>query len=155
MNEQANIDLVRQCYDAFQKGDIQAILGHLDPEVDWQLTETEGLAFTGKRHGLDQVAGFFRQVDELMALRSFEPREFIARGHRVVVLGHYDWVVRQSGAGFGSDWVQVFSVADGKITQFEEYSDTARLADAFGVAGMRAAHEAMMQEAGHAAPQIH
>lgn len=155
MNEQANIDLVRQCYDAFQRGDIHAVLTHLDPGIDWHLPETEGIAFTGRRHGAEQVGEFFRQVGEQMELQSFTPRDFIAQGDRVVALGHYDWMVRKTGAGFGSEWVHVFTVRDGRITDFQEFIDTARLADAFGVAGMRAAHEAMKQEAGHAAPQLH
>src|ERR1035438_1131236 len=33
----SNIDTVKQMYEAFGRGDVPAIIGHLDPNVEWDL----------------------------------------------------------------------------------------------------------------------
>ena len=139
MGEQANIELVKKAYDAFQKGDINGVLALADPDVDWKLPDMEGIPFSGSRRGLGEVAEFFRQVDELMQLRSFTPREFIAQGDRVIVLGYYDWVIRKTGATLGAEWVHSFTIRNGKLIALEEFTDTAKVLEAFGLAGAGAA----------------
>ena len=42
--------------------------------------------------------------------RHSAPREFIAQGDKVVVLGHGAWTTRDTGRDFESDWVHVFTV---------------------------------------------
>jgi ketosteroid isomerase-like protein len=61
----------------------------------------------------------------------FEPREFIAQGDKVVSLGHYRWRVKTTGREFSSDFAHVFTVRDGKIVSFQEYTDTASAARAY------------------------
>ena len=153
MDEQANIERVKQAYDAFQKGDINSLLATMDENIDWKLPDMEGIPFSGARHGRARVQEFFRQIDESMQLRSFTPREFIAQGDRVIVLGHYEWVVRSTGAAVGIEWVHAFTLRNGKLTAFEEFIDTARVLDAFGLAGAGAARAAGA-EAGRA-PSVH
>jgi ketosteroid isomerase-like protein len=124
MNEQANIDLVKQCYDAYSKGDIQRLLGCIAQDVDWELPFVEAVPFSGRRHGLDQVAEFFRQMDQLQEAREMQPRDFIANGDRVIVMGHYEWIVKSTGAQYGGDFSHVFTIANGKIVNFKEYTDS-------------------------------
>ncbi|MFL6674281.1 MAG: nuclear transport factor 2 family protein [Massilia sp.] len=131
MNEQTNIDLVRQCYDDFLRGDIPQVLSHFAQDIDWELTAVESIPFTGKRRGLDQVAGFFREMNELQEFRDFRPLEFIAQGDRVVVLGHYRVAVKATGAEFDSDWTHVFTIDGGKFVKFREFSDTHKAALAY------------------------
>ena len=61
----------------------------------------------------------------------FEPREFIAQGDRVVVLGYYSGKGRTTGRSFGTNWAMVFTVKEGKVTGFHEYFDTENLGGAF------------------------
>lgn len=131
MNEQTNIDLVKQCYDDFIRGDIQRVLSHFAQDVDWELPAVESIPFSGKRHGIDQVAEFFRQMNELQEFREFRPSEFIAQGDRVVVLGHYRVAVKATGAEFESDWSHVFRVAGGKFATFREFTDSHKAAKAY------------------------
>ena len=58
-------------------------------------------------------------------------REFVAQGDKVVVLGHYVWHVKATGKEWESDFVHALSVRDGKMTRFQEYTDTAAFGDAF------------------------
>lgn len=131
MNEQANIDVIRQVYHAFVNGDNQGLLSFMAPDIAWEEPEVPNLPFAGKRQGRENVAEFFRMVAAHQQLRDFRPGEFIAQGDRVVVLGHYEWTVRANGADWGSDWVQVFTVRDGKITAFRELTDTHRVVEAY------------------------
>lgn len=131
MNEQANIGLLKQAYDAYGKGDIQRLLGMLAQDIDWELPDVEGIPFTGKRHGIAQVAEFFRILAECQEPREFTPDRFIAQDDQVVVLGHAAFVVKATGAGFSGDWCHVFRIAGGKVASFREYDDTHQAALAY------------------------
>lgn len=131
MNEQANIDTIRQVYHAFVNGDSQGLLSFMAQDIAWGVPEVPNLPFAGKLQGRDNVAEFFRMVAAHQQLRDFRPIEFIAQGDRVVVLGHYEWTVRANGADWGSDWVHIFTVRDGKITAFREQAYTHRAVEAY------------------------
>lgn len=131
MNEQDNVSLVRQGYEAFGKGDIQRLLGLFSPDIDWELPEVEGISFTGKRHGIDQVADFFRQLGEQQDARAFVTGEFIGQGDKVVVLGHGAWTVKATGHEYSDEFCHVFTVRDDKVVGFKEYSDTYKMAMAY------------------------
>lgn len=133
MNEQANIELIRQVYDAFINGDSERLLSYLAQDIAWEEADVPGLPFAGKRQGRENVADFFRMVAAAQQLRDFRPAEFIAQGERVVVLGHYEWTVRATGADWGSDWVHIFTVRDGKVVAFREQTDTHRAVEAYQV----------------------
>ena len=52
---QANVEIVQQAYGFFQTGDLPALLGRMDPNVEWQLFEIPNVRISGTRHGRDQV----------------------------------------------------------------------------------------------------
>ena len=131
MSEQDNVAVVRRAYEDFKGGDIKGILDSLTDDVDWRLPEIEGASFSGARKGRESVGGFFSQLAESQETVSFEPREFVAQGDKVVALGTYRWRVKKNGREYGGDWAHIFTVRDGKIAGFHEYMDTAAAADAF------------------------
>ncbi|WP_198117171.1 nuclear transport factor 2 family protein [Massilia rhizosphaerae] len=139
MNEQANIGLLKQAYDAYDKGDIPRLLGLLAQDIEWELPEVEGIPFTGKRHGVSQVADFFRVLADCQDTREFRADRFIGQDDQVVVLGHGTFTVKATGAEYGSDWCHVIRVAGGKIASFREYADTHRAAQAYQGQGAGAA----------------
>ena len=131
MSEQENIKIAQQAYDNFKSGDIQSLLGLLSDDAVWQLPEIENVPFAGKRRGREQVAQFFATLADAQEARQFEPKEFIAQGDKVAVLGRYEWRVKSTGREYGGDWAHVFTVRDGKIVGFHEYTDTAAAAAAY------------------------
>ena len=131
MSEQDNVAVVRRAYDNFKGGDIGGILDSLTDDVDWRLPEIEGASFSGARRGRESVGGFFSQLAESQETVSFEPREFVAQGDKVVALGTYRWRVKRTGREYGGDWAHVFTVRDGKIAGFHEYMDSAAARAAF------------------------
>jgi ketosteroid isomerase-like protein len=124
MNEQENINLVEQCYAAFLRGDIQSLLTRFTEDIDWELPLIEEAPFSGKRHGHQQVQEFFQSLDSMQEAKQFEPKEFIAQGNKVVVLGHYAWEIKSTKAQFDSDWTHIFTIRDGKIARFREFLDS-------------------------------
>lgn len=128
MSEQANVQAVQEAYAAFKRGDIQTILDRLSKDVEWVAPGVGPVA--GTYHGPGEVTRFFQLVGEISDFSSFEPEEYIAQGDRVVVLGHYKATVRDTGRVYDCDWAMAFAFRDGKISKFQEYTDTAALAAA-------------------------
>ena len=139
MSEQDNVKTVQQAYASFKNGDIQTLLGLMSDEVGWQLPEIDNVPFSGSRQGREGVKQFFSMLADSQDVQSFEPREFIAQGDKVVALGSYRWRVKSTGREFGGDWAHVFTVLDGKITGFQEYMDTAAAVAAYTEVGKGAA----------------
>jgi ketosteroid isomerase-like protein len=152
MNEQANIALLKQAYDAFDKGDIPRLLGIFAQDIEWDTPEVEGIPFSGKRHGIDQVAEFFRVMGDCQEAREFKPDRFIAQDDQVIVFGHCTFLVKATKAEYNDEWCHVFSVAGGKVTTFKEYTDTHKAALAYQPKGAALGAAA---GAGTSRPAIH
>ncbi len=131
MGEQENTELVQRIYGSFRDGDIPAMLDALSEDVEWVVPEVEGVPGRGTWRGPEQVGEFFRILSDTQEPRQLELREFVAQGDKVVVLGHYVWHVKATGKEWESDFVHALSVRDGKVTRFQEYTDTAVFGDAF------------------------
>jgi hypothetical protein len=131
MNEQQNLQTVQQTCAAFVRGDIQAILGNVAPDVEWVFPGPKQVPFAGTFRGPEQVAQLFALVGENLEFEQYEPREFIAQGDKVVVLGQDRYRVRSTGGSAGGEWVAAFTLRDGKIARHHYYCDTAALEAAF------------------------
>ena len=131
MSEQDNVEVIRRAYQHFKSGDIDALMGQMSEYVDWLLPEIQGAPFAGARKGRGQVSEFFTSLADSQDSVSFEPREFVAQGEKVVALGTYNWRVKSNGREYGGDWAHVFTVRDGQIAGFHEYMDSAQAEAAF------------------------
>ena len=125
MSEQDSVAVVRRAYENFKGGDIGGILDSLTDDVDWRLPEMAHVPFAGGRSGRERVGGFFAELADSQESLSFEPREFVAQGDKVVALGSYRWRVKKNGREYGGDFAHAFTVRDGKIAGFHEYMDSA------------------------------
>jgi uncharacterized protein len=76
------------------------------------------------------VQKFFGIIADTQSATDFSPRDFHATGDKVFVLGHYDWTFRKTGKTVSADWVHIFTIKDGKVTSFDEFTDTAQFAEA-------------------------
>lgn len=132
-----NLDVIRGGYEAFGRGDINALLELFDDQIHWVTPGPPELATSGKRTGRQAVAQFFAAVNEVFDIQRFEPKEFIAQGDRIVVLGEEAARVRSTGKLVELDWVHVFTMSNGKVVAFQEFFDTAAV-----VAALSGAHAA-------------
>ena len=96
---QANIEIAKNCYAAFVSGNIPAILAVLADDVEW-INPGKGVPTEGTRRSVEEVARFFEMVGSTWNFTSFEPREYVANGETVVVVGSYAGTARATGKPF-------------------------------------------------------
>jgi uncharacterized protein len=123
MSEHDNQAVVKRGYEAFGRGDIEALLALLDENVEWVTPGPSDLPTAGRRRGHQQVAEFFRVVNSVFEVQRFEPEVFVSEGDRVVVLGSETSRVKQTGKVLDMRWAHAFTVRNGKVAAFEEYLD--------------------------------
>jgi len=134
MQEAENIKIVQDAYAAFGRGDIQSILDRLDDGIVWKgvYGAAPHVPTSGERRSKAQVGEFFKQVAENVKFSRFEPKEFIATGDKVVALGHYT-ATTPIGKTFDADFAMVFTLRNGKVSEFQEFTDSAALNAAYAV----------------------
>jgi uncharacterized protein len=120
-----NIDLVRRSYVAFERGDLDAVLADMHPEIEWH--QAQGLPHGGLYHGVDEVRrNVFEPLDaSWWSEFSATPDQFLDAGPEIVVLGRYRGVAKVTGKLLDVPFVHVWTVADGKATRFRQFLDTA------------------------------
>jgi ketosteroid isomerase-like protein len=127
----ANIAFAQSLYAAFQRGDIATIAGAALPDTVWQTHgRTKDHPAIGVHKGPQGIQSFFGLVAETQDVAAFTPREFYAAGDKVFVRGHYAWTIRKTGKPVSAEWLHMFTVRDGKLLAFEEFTDTAAFAEA-------------------------
>lgn len=135
MAEQENLQIIRDAYAAFVRGDVAEVLACLTDDVVWDTLGPPQIPYGGVFHGKDGVAEFFSVLAESDEVQAFEPQRFFADGDMVVVLGHYEATVKATGNPAETDWVQTFKFRDGKVAEYCEYFDSAKYAEAYEPAG--------------------
>ena len=131
MNDRQNLDVVRTVYAAFDRGDVEAILAQLDPEVSWRTPGAPDLPSGGLRHGIPAVREFFPLLLNTFDVAEFQPQDFLAAGDKVVVLGTSREGPKGSGRLVDFRWVHVFTFRNGRIVAFEEPADVSELVAEF------------------------
>jgi ketosteroid isomerase-like protein len=138
MSEQQNVDVVRRAYEAFGRGDIEALLNLLDDNIEWSAPGPADLPTAGRRRGRQQVAEFFKALNENFEFDRFEPTTFIAQGEHVVVLGEETYRIRRTGTAITAQWAHAAVVRHGRIVTFTDYADVSATVDALRAAAVQA-----------------
>jgi uncharacterized protein len=131
MSEQDNKQVVQAILEAFGRGDMAGLLGHVAEDVVWNAPGSSGVPYYGGRRGHEGVKEFFQQLGSNVTFESFEPGAFIAEGDKVVVLGRERGRVGKTGKTFDNDWALVFTLDGGKVANFFLYENTSAIAEAF------------------------
>ncbi len=134
MNERTKVGVVQQAYEAFGRGDIPAVLDLLTDDVEWTLQGPSVIPFAGTFRGREGIVEFYSLVGETLEFEQFEPREFVAQGDVVVVVGYERSVVKQTGRRFEQEWAHVYTLRDDKIATGRFFENTAAEVEAFTAA---------------------
>lgn len=119
-----SISLVRALYAAFANGDMEHFVGALDGDIEWD--EAAGFPLIGGRHvGVDAVVGVLSSLPRDWDAMWFEPREFLADGDLVVVLGDTGATWRATGASYTTPFAHRWRLRDNKVIGWRAYLDTA------------------------------
>lgn len=119
-----DVNTVRGAYEAFDRGDVPAVMGILDAEVQWH-EPGGGNAPSGTFIGADAVsADVFGAILENFDEYSAQPAEVSDEGDRVIVRGRFKGR-NKNGAVLDTGFVHVFDMSDGKVVGFENKIDDA------------------------------
>ena len=119
------IAIVRRSYEAFARGDLDAVVADMAPEIEWE--QAQGLPHGGLYRGLDEVRrNVFEPLDrDWWSEFSAVPGEFLDAGGDVVVLGRYRGTAKGTGRRLDVPFVHVWTLRDGRATRFRQFLDTA------------------------------
>jgi len=117
----AALDVAKQVYERFAEGDIDGFLALCAEDIEWVVNGPAILEKCRAYSGIDGVRDFLAILDRTWAFSSFAPREFIAGGDKVVVLGEEAGTDKATGQAFRNRWAHVFTVHDGRISSFREF----------------------------------
>jgi ketosteroid isomerase-like protein len=127
MSTQENVETVKKFFAAIGRGDKPGLLALSSEDIEWIIPgEDWPLAGTYRGHaGLEDLLQKSGMLET-----STEPREFIAQGDRVLVVGFASGKIIATNKTFEDDWVFAITVRNGKLTNIREYIDTQALARA-------------------------
>jgi ketosteroid isomerase-like protein len=129
--EEENIGIVKRLYDAYKRHDISSVLDMFTDDAVLHGPAPAGvLPWGGIYDGRGRIADFFKALGESLEPHQFELRDFIAQGNKVVVLGYQRGLAKPTGRPYEIEFVHLWSVRDGRFTEFRVFNDTAALAEA-------------------------
>jgi ketosteroid isomerase-like protein len=122
------VQIVKDFFAALGSGDMQALLALSAEDIEW-IIPGESWPLAGTHRGHVGLADLLQKATETMETFT-EPREFVAQGDRVLVVGFASGRIIATNGTFEDDWVFAITVRNGKLTNIREYIDTQALARA-------------------------
>jgi uncharacterized protein len=129
MGVQDNVQAVKDGYQAFSRGDFPGLLALLTEDVEWHHPGAYSLSGTYKGH--NGVARFLEKIAQDFEILDLQTREFVAEGDRVLVLGWERAKIKATNRIYEADWIHAFTLRNGKVAKFREYTDTQAIAVAY------------------------
>lgn len=121
------LQLIHGVYATHERRDTPGLLELLDDDIVWETAE--GHPYAGARpwrghgesveHVFDPINhdwdGYVTQVDEI-----------IDAGDRIIVTARYQGTYRATGRSLDAQVCAIYTVRDGKIVRFQQFTDTAQ-----------------------------
>lgn len=128
----SNTDTLKQGYEAFGRGDLDAATENFADDIRWENPEASQVPNNGVTEGRDAVKQLFADLGNHWESFSIIPDEFIESGETVIVLSHSEAKGKETGKEVKLPWVHIWRFSDGKVTEVQALTDTALAADALG-----------------------
>lgn len=127
-----NVEIIKGIYTSFSQGDIEGILASFDENIVWNEAENfpyaDGNPYIG---GQAIVEGVFARVGgEWDNFIVDERKVYNMDNNMVLVTGRYKGTNKATGKSINAQLVHHWTLKDGKIIQFQQYTDTKQVADA-------------------------
>jgi uncharacterized protein len=118
-----NLDIVRDHYAASARGDIQAMMAEVSPEVRW--TEMAGFPCAGTWVGPQAVIdNVFTVLGAQWNGYRFELERLIDGGENVIGIGTYHGTFRATGKTMQARVAHVWRLQGARVIAFEQFTDT-------------------------------
>jgi len=130
-----NVSLVQGIYRAFGTGDVSAAVAAMSPAIEWNEAENFPYADGNPYVGADAIlGGVFARIGGEWDGFAVEPREFLDGGDTVVMTGRYTGTYKSTGRPINAQVAHFWTLADGKVVQFQQLVDTLAVARCTGAA---------------------
>ncbi|MGK7296491.1 MAG: SMP-30/gluconolactonase/LRE family protein [Candidatus Wenzhouxiangella sp. M2_3B_020] len=125
--------IVESVYTAFAEGNMNTFAGLMSPDIVWNEAEGNPYADRNPYIGPDAVmAGLFARLAADWDDFSATPGEFVVDGDRVVVFGRYKETWKATGKTIDIPFVHSWTVSDGRLIEFQQFTNTAALVETMG-----------------------
>jgi ketosteroid isomerase-like protein len=128
MSIEKNVQTVKDFFAAVGRGDTEALLALVAEDIEW-IIPGEGWPLAGRYRGHAALADLLETASRSIET-STEPREFVAQGDRVLVVGFARGKIKATNKTFEDDWIFAITVRGGRLANIREYVDTQALARA-------------------------
>jgi len=126
-----NVEVARRAYEAFARGDGDAVARDLDEEIDvYPAKDFPGSdSYHGRQGFLAYVERWLESWDEYRMI----PEEFIEAGNKVIVIYRAIGRGMSSGVEVDSRFGHVWTLRDGNAVRIEMFSTPAEALEAVGL----------------------
>ncbi|WP_257984564.1 nuclear transport factor 2 family protein [Psychroflexus sp. MES1-P1E] len=126
-----NVEVIDNLYKAFAKGEIPKVLELMDPKVVWNEAESnayaDGNPYIGPEAVLNGVFARIGAEHEYFKLEDVKLNNMF--DNKVLATLRYD-AMYKNGKAYNAQVAHLWTLEDGKITNFQQFTDTKKLADA-------------------------
>lgn len=127
-----NLDALKRGYEAFNKGDIDAVLGIFADDIRWEGPNTDGVPMSGVHEGKQAVAQALGRIGEDFESFDVSPDEFVEQDDTIVVLSHVTAKAKETGEDLKLPGAEIWRMSDGKGQRVQSLLDTAATLKALG-----------------------
>ncbi len=131
MTQQGNLRTIRAVYDAYRRGDVEAILPALTDDVDWA-ADGSVAPWHGQRIGKAEVARFFGEIAATVQIVEFTPITVAASDDGVFAVVRVRFRGLATGREAAMNIHHYFGFREGKIEFYRVSEDTAQTAAVLG-----------------------
>lgn len=127
----SNVEIVKTVTEALGRGDLLTVMGLVSKDVRWAVNAADRQAapWFGVYEGKRSLPDFFAQLGEL-DFSDFTLKAVLTDGDLVVTWLHVAFT-SPKGRGVDMEEVQIWQLADGKVTRVDTLLDTAAVGAAF------------------------
>ena len=124
---QENVEIVREAWDAYSRGDYDRVGEFHDPHIV-VVTLEDGVVY-----GNDAVLANYKRWNEAWEGADTTLEEVIGRGDRVFLMVRFQGRGRASGIEIDNRHYEVYTLRDGKVLRIDEYEQRAKALEAAGL----------------------
>lgn len=126
------IEAVQRIYEAYGRGDVEAVLAEVADDVDWAAeAASASVPWYGSHRGKGEVPRFFQEIGSNVEVTEFTPLSFTSNETDVTVAVWWAFTVRSTGKTAAMQMQHWWRFADGKVVYFRGSEDTEQSAAAF------------------------
>lgn len=131
-NTKSNVSVIQGMYESFAKGDVPSVLAALDPKVEWN--EAENFIYGNNKPiiGPDAIVNdvFMKLGTEWEGFALVNIQLINMDNGMVLATGRYQGKYKKNGAVVDAQMAHVWTLKDGKVIKFQQYTDTKQFAEA-------------------------